>query len=105
MTMVRTQVLLAGTLYCGILAIYLLVVLRYLPFQQINLNQIESISIILSILYLLSSASLEITYSNEDKYEVNNISIILSNAFYYSVLTSQALFYLYMAALIITSLF
>ncbi|KAL4469381.1 hypothetical protein ABPG72_003888 [Tetrahymena utriculariae] len=101
----KAQFLLFSLIYCGVLTVYGVVIIIVMSFQQKRLNQIEANSILFSVLYLLSSLSLEVNYQNPDQYNSVAFGSILANVFYYLILACQGVFYLFMTVLIITSLF
>ncbi|EAS06355.2 transmembrane protein, putative (macronuclear) [Tetrahymena thermophila SB210] len=101
----KTHIILCCQIYCAILCIYSVFLIFCKPFQQISMNKVELVSIILSVLYFLSSISLQLEFSSENQYDQYQVGRIMSEIFYYLVLICQFIFYLYIICLIILSVF
>ncbi|KAL4501507.1 hypothetical protein ABPG72_021314 [Tetrahymena utriculariae] len=101
----KTHIILCCLIYCAILCIYSVFIIYCKPFQQILMNKLELVSIILSVLYFLSSICIQLEFKNENQYDSYKIGKIISEIFYYLVLSFQFIFYLYTIGLIILSVF
>ncbi|KAL4485013.1 hypothetical protein ABPG74_020190 [Tetrahymena malaccensis] len=101
----KTHIVLCCQIYCAILCIYSVFIIYCKPFQQIWMNKVELVSIILSVLYFLSSICLQLEFNDENQYDQYQVGRIISEIFYYLVLTLQFIFYLYIIGLIIVSVF
>ncbi|KAL4465710.1 hypothetical protein ABPG72_012392 [Tetrahymena utriculariae] len=99
------QSVLAIIIYLGFLSVYAVLVIVLMPFQSIHLNKVELTSITISILYLLSSISIQQSHTHLGNYGNQQTSQNISNTFYYSTLAITLIFYTYMIALIIQSYF
>ncbi|KAL4501506.1 hypothetical protein ABPG72_021313 [Tetrahymena utriculariae] len=99
----KTHIVLCCLTYSAILCIYYVSIIYFKPFQQISMNKVELISIVLSVLYFLSSICLQLEFNEENYYDQYKIGRIMSEIFYYLVLTCQFIFYLYVIGLIIVS--
>ncbi|KAL4445922.1 hypothetical protein ABPG74_010914 [Tetrahymena malaccensis] len=101
----KTNIVISCYLYCSILCIYSVSIIYFKPFQQVSINNLELVSIILSILYVTSSICLQLEFSTNNQYDQNKFGKIMSETYYYIVLVCQLVFYVYIIAMIIVSVF
>ncbi|KAL4481005.1 hypothetical protein ABPG72_014473 [Tetrahymena utriculariae] len=87
----KTHIVMCCLIYSGVLSIYSISIICCKPFQQIFINKVELASIILSILYFLSSICLQLEFNQGNQYDQYQMGKIVSEVFYYLVLyfTSQ----------------